>query len=154
MEIRPYTAADAAPTLAVFLEAVTVTAAADYSPAQVEAWARRDDRDVDTWHAARVATHTYVAEYDGAVAGFADIDGAGHIGMLYVAPAYGRRGVATALLHRLLRDAAAAGVDEVTTEASLTARPFFERHGFLVTARQRVRAGDVELVNFRMSLRP
>ena len=35
--IRPYTPADAADTLAIFLAAMTETAAADYSPEQIQA---------------------------------------------------------------------------------------------------------------------
>ena len=38
--IRPYGEADAAATLAIFLAAITETAAADYSPEQIQAWAR------------------------------------------------------------------------------------------------------------------
>ncbi|WP_258065505.1 hypothetical protein [Rathayibacter tritici] len=41
--IRPYLECDAADTLAVFLAAVTETAAADYSPEQITAWAGRRD---------------------------------------------------------------------------------------------------------------
>ncbi|MFC7767027.1 GNAT family protein [Leucobacter soli] len=41
LRIRPYAQPDAAPTLAVFIAAVTRTAAADYDPAQIRAWVGR-----------------------------------------------------------------------------------------------------------------
>lgn len=150
MEIRPYEARDASSTLALFVDAVLVTASKDYSPAQTEAWARAGERDLDAWHAARLAARTEVAVVQGVVAGFADIDDAGHVGMLYVAPKFGRRGVASALLARLLERAVDAGLREVTTDASITARPFFERRAFTAVAQQRRRTGGVELTNYRM----
>ncbi|MEK8229177.1 GNAT family N-acetyltransferase [Oerskovia sp. M15] len=46
--------------------------------------------------------------------------------MLFVDPAVTRRGVATALLEHVTRIARGHGAVELTTYASLTARPFFE----------------------------
>ena len=50
--------------------------------------------------------------------------------MLYVDPAFARRGVATALVDALVRLAAARGAKTLTAEVSDTARPLFERQGF------------------------
>ncbi|WP_207797234.1 hypothetical protein [Arthrobacter glacialis] len=77
--IRPYRLADAADTMAVFLAAVTETAAADYSPEQIQAWARPEARELSTWHAAMHERNSYVATVDGEPAGFSDVDSQGYI---------------------------------------------------------------------------
>lgn len=147
--IRPYGAADASATLNVFRSAIRVTAANDYSADQIDAWASRDINP-ETWNAARAARTTMVALVDGNVAGFTDIDAAGHIHMLFVDPRHGRRGVATALLDWTRREAERCGARSLTTSASITARPFFESHSFVVTEMQHPVVRGVALRNYAM----
>jgi GNAT superfamily N-acetyltransferase len=147
--IRPYEARDAQATLNVFQRAVRITAAADYSPKQIDAWA--GDVDPAAWAHRRGAADTWVADQDGAVVGFTDIDTAGYIDMMFADPAAGRTGVATALLNHIRKLAAARHINELTVHASNTARAFFERHGFTVDAEQQVERNGVLLANFRMT---
>jgi len=149
MRLRPFEPTDGPATLAIFRAAIRVTAAADYSPEQIEAWAGTDVTP-EQWSAKRTATDTVVAEIDGRVAGFTDLDDSGHIDMLFVDPEQSRRGVATALLEWALTRARDLGIAEVNTHASLTARPFFEHHGFTVTRRQHPVIRGVEMTNFAM----
>lgn len=148
--LRAYSRADASPTLAVFLAAVTGTASAHYSPEQIAAWSAPAERNLDSWHAARARLDTLVAVLDGEIAGFSDVDAHGYIDMMFVAPRFGRRGVAGALLAELEHRARAAGTAELSVHASLTARPFFERHGFLVLEERHPVLRGVHLTNFRM----
>lgn len=149
MELRDYTDADAGATLDVFLRAIRVTAARDYSPEQVAAWAP-DDVDPAGWGARRAAARTRVAVRDGVVVGFTDVDAAGYVDMLFVDPAAARTGVARALLDWAVRTARAGGATELTTHASVTARPFFAAHGFEVVAEQHPVRRGVTLTNYRM----
>lgn len=96
--IRPYRHSDAADTMEIFLAAVTETAAANYRPEQIQAWARPEEREVSTWHAAMHARNSYVATVGGESAGFSDVDPYGYIDMMFVAPRYLRLGVAKQLL--------------------------------------------------------
>ena len=141
MELRAYTAADAQATLVIFLRAVRETARAHYSAEQVEAWAA-DSGDLDSWAAARAAIHTQLAIVDGHVAGFTDLDDEGYIDMLFVDPEFGRRGVASALLASVVALARERGLTALTTFASLTSRPVFERHGFVVTGERYFGEGE------------
>lgn len=150
--IRPSTPEDAAATLAVFRAAVRVTAAADYTREQVEAWAP-DDLDLDTWAARRAARRTVVAEVDGRVVGFTDVDDDGYVDMMFVDPGAGRTGVGSALLAWASGEAVRRGATSLSTHASLTARPFFEHHGFVVTQENRPVRRGVALTNFTMTRR-
>jgi putative acetyltransferase len=149
VELRDYTDADARATLDVFLRAVRVTAARDYTPEQVRAWAP-DDVDPVAWGTRRAGARTRVAVQDGAVVGFTDVDAAGYVDMLFVDPDAARTGVARALLDWAVRTARADGAAELTTHASITARPFFAAHGFDVVAEQHPVRRGVALTNYRM----
>ncbi|MDR2997044.1 MAG: GNAT family N-acetyltransferase, partial [Microbacterium sp.] len=93
IQIRDYRDSDAETTLQVFLDAVTVTAAADYSPEQIAAWARPEKRSIEEWSAAMRRLAGIVAVVDGRVAGFSDVSAEGYIDMMFVSPAFTRRGV-------------------------------------------------------------
>ena len=153
IELRKYNSRDATATLAVFLAAVTETAARDYSPEQIAAWARPGQRELIDWDESRRTLNTYVAILDGNVAGFSDVSAAGYIDMMFVAPRYGRRGVGATLLSFLERSTPAS---VLAADVSITARPFFEAHGFVVEAEQHPRIVGVRMTNFRMTkqLRP
>ncbi len=147
--IRPHRTSDAAETLAVFFAAIRTTAAADYSAEQIEVWAD-PDIDLPTWTAKRAELNTAVAVVNGAVAGFTDVDETGYIHMLFVDPVHGRTGVATALLRWVLDEAKNAGARCLTTNASITARPFFQNQGFVVAEERHPVLRGVALRNYRM----
>lgn len=149
--VRPYMETDAAATLAIFIDAITITAAVDYSPEQVQAWARPEDRDAVSWHLSMSDRSSFVATVDNEVAGFSDVDEHGYIHMLFVAPRHQRTGVARALLTEAERRARAHGGGILTADVSITARPFFERSGFVVEREQYPVRQGVRLVNYRMS---
>lgn len=147
--VRPYGPADAAATLETFTLAITRTALARYTAEQVQAWIGSPPS-LGEWDAARRAVRTVVAEVDGRVAGFSDLDEHGYVDRLFVHPAAARRGVAGALLDRVVADAREAGLATLTTHASLVAEPVFARHGFEVVARETVHRGDVALDRYEM----
>ena len=60
----------------------------------------------------------------------------GYIGLLYVSPRYPRRGVASLLYREIESTLLLAGVEVLFTEASVMARPFFHRQGFLIAEEQ------------------
>ena len=129
--IRRYEPRDALDTWRVFTAAVRGTAVRDYSEAAVAAWAP-DDVDEERWAARRAAAHTFVACDGERVVGFSDLAHDGLLDMLFVHPDHSRRGVARDLVAAVLRQARVLGVTRVDTQASLTARPVFERLGFVV----------------------
>jgi putative acetyltransferase len=149
IEIRDYRASDSEALADIFQRAVREIARKDYSPVQVMAWAP-DARDSAVFAAKRGAKPTFVAEYDGQVAGFTDLDGDGHIDMFYVNPDFQRRGVASAMLRFLAERGQSERRKRLFGEVSITARPVFERHGFKVLAYQTVETNGQSLGNYRM----
>lgn len=150
LSIRPYLAADAEATLRIFERAVRITARSGYSEAEVEAWLG-GPRELAAWSADRARVRTFVADIDGTVAGFADLSEAGYVDRLFVDPDFGGRGVATALLADVRRSAHDLGITEMTTHASLVARPVFEAAGFRVEYAETVVKDGERLNRFFMS---
>lgn len=153
--IRPYRDTDARATRSIFERAVRVTAAAHYTAEQRTAWVPDDPLAVvlDDWAARRAAVTTWVAEIDDSVVGFTDLDvEIGYLDMLFVDPDAGRRGVGSALIRQVLDQARSVELREVTVQASRTAQPVFERHGFVVVREQRVERRGVLIENAVMRM--
>lgn len=145
--LRPYRPDDCLALAALFYQTVHTVNAAHYTPAQLDAWAPAGGPDLAAWDESFRAHLTLIAELDGKLAGFGDMDTAcGYLDRLYVHKDFQGRGVATALCGAL--EQAAAG--PVTTHASVTARPFFARRGYRVLRAQQVERRGVRLANYVM----
>jgi putative acetyltransferase len=150
--VRDYRPEDLETLIGLFTAAVRELASRDYSPEQVMAWAP-DVIDRQRWSMRLGGRPTLVAMIGEEVAGFSDLEPDGHIDMMFVHPRHEGRGAAGALIREIERRARAQGLERLFTEASLTARPFFERHGFTAVAAQEVEVRGQTLRNFRMKRR-
>ena len=139
--LRPYRSEDCPVLAELFYQTVHGVCHRDYAPDQLDAWA---DGQVDlaAWDISFQAHTTLVAEWDGVIAGFADLRQDGYLDRLYVHRDYQGRGIATALLNAL--------PGATLTHASLTARPFLERRGWQMVREQQVERHGVKLTNFVM----
>lgn len=152
MIIRKYRPEDLPEILKLFYDTVHSVCKADYTPAQIDAWAPAAP-DTERWRASLEKHYALVALDEGAIAGFGDIDETGYLDRLYVHKDYIRRGAGGALLYELEN---AYPVTEITTHASITAKPFFEAKGYVAVMEQRVTRRGVTMTNFVMkkSLEP
>ncbi|SAK98026.1 acetyltransferase [Caballeronia fortuita] len=147
IEVRPYRASDLDGVIDLFQRAVRETASADYTEAQIEAWAQADR---DEWELARMSRPTFVGLVDGKLAGFADLEKNGLIDMMFVDPIHQRKSVATSLLARIEAEAETAGLTTLHTYSSVTGRPFFEYCGFTMLLARAVVVREQRFVQFVM----
>jgi putative acetyltransferase len=127
--VRDYRRDDLDGVIEVFQGAVRQVASHDYRPEQIEAWSAVDR---DEWSEWRLTRPTFVAEAGGGIVGFSDLEHDGHLDMMFVHPGWQGMGIASALLARVEEQARAFKLKLIHAEASITARPFFERRGFVV----------------------
>lgn len=144
--LRPVTAADVPALCALFHRTVHTVCAADYSPAQLDAWSPAPP-DAALWTARFEGRIALLAEISGVPAGFADMTPDGYLDRLYVSADHQRMGVASALCDALESTCAA---PVLTTHASITAKGFFLRRGYQVLRAQQVVRQGVTLTNFVM----
>ena len=130
----------------LFYDTVHTLNAKDYTQEQLDAWAT-GEINLEEWDESFQAHLTVVAEMDGKIVGFGDMDKTGYLDRLYVHKDYQRRGVATAICDALEQNTKAA---EFITHASITARPFFEKRGYTVVREQQVERRGELLTNFVM----
>jgi putative acetyltransferase len=145
--IRPYEPADLDAVITIFQRAVRETAAKDYNEAQIQAWSQADR---SRWEIRRLSRPTWIAIVEGNPAGFTDLEPNGHLDMLFVHPDYNGKGVATVLLQTVEEAARKQNLPRIFTEASITAKPFFEKRGFTVITSQLVETRGQVLQNFQM----
>jgi putative acetyltransferase len=151
--LRPYRLGDAPALLELFRDTIRRVNARDYNPDQIRAWAS-DDIDPVRWAERFAGRFVAVAERDGSLAGFAELESDGHVDRFYVAADCQGRGAGRAMLGALVAEARRLGLGRMFTEASITAKPFFESQGFVVLTPQVVTLRGQEFVNYRMERRP
>lgn len=150
--VRRYRDDDAAPLMQLMHDTVHTVCRADYTARELEAWSPPADLDLDRWRERFVRTRPWVAV---AVAreepvGFLELLPDGHVDCCYVHHQQQRRRVGTALMARAVPEARAHGITRLFAEVSLTAEPFFARHGFTVVRPQDVERNGVTLHNLSM----
>ena len=149
--IRNYTLQDVDLTIEIYPKAIRGVFSKYYGPEKIEAWAQIDDRK----HYAnnRLSRPTWITNYNGEPAGWSDLEASGYLDMMFVHPQYQGLGIASRLLKTVEDTSRKQGQPVITTEASLTARPFFEQRGFDIAAAQEVQIRGRTLKNFRMEKR-
>ena len=149
LKLRPFRPEDADPCLRLFRDCVHRVNSRDYATDQIEAWAS-PSIDLEAWRVRFDDRLAYVAKEDSRIVGFTDMTREGHLDRLFVSADHQGRGIARRLVEILLRDAVDHSIEKITTDASITARPFFERMGFSVIREQSVECRGVWLTNYRM----
>ena len=146
MKLREYRHGDCAGLAALFYDTVHSVNARDYTPEQLNAWAT-GKMDLAAWDASLSANRCLVAEEDGLIVGFGDISPDGYLDRLFVHSGFQGRGIATAICDELEGGVSAS---RLTVEASITARPFFEKRGYRVVREQQVERRGVYMTNYFM----
>ncbi len=149
MNERAYQPTDLPGVMEVYTASIRTLAASCYSPEQLAAWAPVPP-DAGRWRERLAPLHTIVAEWDGALAGFASYTHAGYLDFLFTHPAFARRGVASRLYQRVESALRAVGAPIITAHVSLAARPFFDRQGFRLDAEECVECRGAHLRRFAM----
>lgn len=149
MILRKYRPSDCADMAKLFYDTVHKINAKDYSNEQLDAWAS-GNINLEAWDASFLEHNTFVAEIDGNIVGFADMDNTGYLDRLFVHKDFQSMGIATALVNELEQSARASGIFRFETYASITARPFFEKRGYIVEFENQVIRKGITLVNYKM----
>lgn len=149
VNIRPYVTDDSTSLIALFRDSVRSTCPRDYTEIQVTAWAP-ENIDAEQFGSRSEAKTTWVAEAQGRIVGFCDLELDGHIDMLCVHSEYQKCGVAGRMLDHIELVARQQSLTRLYTEASITAHPVFEARGFHCITSQSVTVRGISMINFRM----
>lgn len=146
MLIRRYETSDCKELTELFYNTVHSINANDYTEEQLNVWAT-GSIDLEKWNQSLMSHFSVVAVEDEIIVGFGDIDKTGYLDRLYVHKDYQHQGIATAICDKL---ESIFDVEKITTYASITAKPFFEKRGYKVIKKQTVERNGVLLQNYVM----
>lgn len=144
-KIRNYKSEDIMEIVNLFYNTVHIVNAKDYSKEQLDVWAPKEI-DFEKFNKSLSDNYTLVVTYKEEIVGFGDIDETGYLDHLYVHIDYNKKKIATLICNEL-----ESSVDgDITTHASITAKPFFENRGYNVITKQIVERQNITLINYVM----
>ena len=135
---------------ALFHDTIITINSKDYAKEEVEDWASCGNS-IEHWKEL-LAKNDYVGVLDGQdrIIGFSSMNAEGYLHSMFVHKDWQGKGVATLLLTEVEKMARCYSVHKISVEASITARPFFEKHGYKVVKEQQAKAYRLYLRNFVM----
>lgn len=150
LSIRRLAAQDIPEMRKLFRATVLTVNSKDYTKEEVEDWASCGDS-VEHWKEL-LAKNDYIGALDGqgGIVGFSSMNAEGYLHSMFVHKDWQGRGVATLLLSEVEKIARRYGVHKISVEVSVTARPFFEKHGYKVVKEQKAKANRLYLTNYVM----
>lgn len=149
MKIRTYEIGDTEAIMQLFYDTVHEVNICDYTQEQVDVWAPTN-MDTDFWADSFKRKYTYVAEEGTQIIGFGELEDNGHIDRFYCHKDFQGKGIGTQILQKIESKARSLGIKRLFVEASITARPFFEKRGFVTVRQQEVERRGQTLINFVM----
>ncbi|MDN2663062.1 GNAT family N-acetyltransferase [Psychromonas sp. 14N.309.X.WAT.B.A12] len=120
-----------------------------YSVAQQYAWAPTPIN-YQKWFDRLSNKRPFLLLINDKVAGFMELESDGHIDCAYVHPDYQQQGVATHLLLHLVMCAKQSKIPALYVEASIIAKPLFQKLGFKVIKSQTVNRNNEALIQYLM----
>ena len=149
--IRAALQSDAVELKKLFQNTVLAINRRDYSQAEVEDWASCGDdlSNIENM----IKTHYFIVAVNqqSEIVGFSSITPQGYLHSMFVHKDFQGEGIATMLLNEIEQYAITNGIMRITSEVSLTARPFFEKKGYIVEEEQKRKANQLSLTNFWMA---
>ncbi|YCO04937.1 GNAT family N-acetyltransferase [Vibrio sp. VNB-15] len=137
---------------ALFYNTIRYVNCRDYTEQQVRAWAP-DEFDSEIWLKKMISIQPFVAELDGVIVGYSDLQLSGLVDHFFCHHEYQGQGVGGALMVHVFKQAKAKGLTRLFSEVSITARPFYERLGFIGVKEQQVEVRGATLTNYVMEKR-
>jgi len=150
MKIREASINDLKELQELYYETIININCKDYNADQIAAWASTANRTKSL--AKKIKDqYFYVAEKDHEIiVGFASLENSGYLDMMYVHKNFQNMGIAKALLDKIIEKAKALSLSEIITNASITAKVFFEKNGFQTVKEQTVFINAIGLTNYKM----
>ncbi|KAF2079669.1 GNAT family N-acetyltransferase [Flavobacterium sharifuzzamanii] len=149
MDIRKATISDLAEMQQLYIETIQSVCKNDYNPEQIEAWTY-GVKNKERWIEVIEKQFVLLAIIGNQIAGFGTLKDGNYIDFFYIHKDFQRQGIADKILNELEIEARKHHSKIITSDISITAKPFFEKKGFAVKAEQKnIRLG-VELINFKM----
>jgi putative acetyltransferase len=150
ISIRPALLSDLAEMQTLFVETIETVCKKDYSPEQIKVWTSSIEH-TNRWTDKLQKQYFLVAHIEHKIVGYASLQETDYLDILYVHKDFQRQGIADRLYKEIEKEAIIKGSKILSSDVSITAKPFFEKKGFNTVLEQRNIINDVEIINYKMT---
>jgi putative acetyltransferase len=149
MNFRLATILDLEEMKQVYVDTIQTVCKNDYTPEEIAMWSSSVNK-TQRWLDVIQTQYVLLAEIEGQIVGYGTLKDSDYIDFFYVHKNFQRRGIADKLLSRLELQAKKHLVSKISSDISITAKPFFEKKGYQVIRRQENQRGEIVLINYKM----
>lgn len=121
----------------------------DYDAAQRAVWTSSVEN-TERWRKVLLHQIVIIAEKNNKMVGYGTLDKGNYIDFFYIHKDFQRQGIADKILAQIESQAQKMGHSILSSDVSITARPFFEKKGFTVLKEQQNIRKGIELINYKM----
>lgn len=133
----------------LYVETIKEVCKNDYNEEQLKVWSSGVEN-TERWLEVIRLQFVLLAIVENEIAGFGTLKDGNFIDLFYIHKDFQRQGIADKILHELEIEATKYNSKIITADISITAKPFFEKKGFVVKTEQRNIRLNVELINYKM----
>lgn len=133
----------------LYADTIRTVCTNEYTERELEVWSSSSQK-TERWDDMITNQLVIVAEIENQIVGFASLKEDNYIDFFYVHKDFQRHGIASQLLQQIETKAMESGTHKLTSDISITAKPFFERKGYVVIREQKNIRGAVVLINYKM----
>jgi len=149
MNFRKATISDLKEIQELYIETIQSVCKNDYNASQIQAWVS-GVKNTERWLEVINMQFVLLAIIQNKIAGFGTLKNENYIDFFYIHKDFQRQGIAAKILTELEIEAKNQFSKTITSDVSITAKPFFEKKGFKVKTEQKnIRLG-IELINYKM----
>lgn len=149
MIFRTATLSDLKEMQELFIDTIKSICQKDYNSKQIEVWTSGVSN-TERWIDVINTQFVLLAIIENKIVGYGTLKEGNYIDFFYVHKDFQRQGIADKILSELEIEAKKSNSKIITSDISITAKPFFEKKGFIVIKEQRIEKLGVELINYKM----
>jgi putative acetyltransferase len=149
MNFRKATASDLSEMQQLYIGTIQSVCINDYNSDQIEAWIS-GVKNTERWVEVIRTQFVLLAIIKDQIAGFGTLKDDNYIDFFYIHKDFQRQGIADKLLTELELEAQKQHSKIITSDISITAKPFFEKKGYVVKTEQKNIRLNIELINYKM----
>ena len=135
----------------LFVDTITNTCQNDYTEKEIKTWTASIENK-SRWTNKLNAQYFLIAELDHKMVGYGSLENGNYIDFLYVHKDFQGKGIAKGILNELITKSKKMGYSQVSSDVSITAKPFFQNKGFNIVRENKNVVGEVTLINYHVQL--
>lgn len=133
----------------LYVETIQTVCTKDYTTEEIAMWSSSVQK-TERWLDVIKSQYVLLAEINKQLVGYTTLRDNNYIDFFYVHKDFQRQGIAEQLLARIENLAIEHNTPVISSDISITARPFFEKKGYRVLKRQENQRGNLILINYKM----